>query len=120
MVSSIVVLAVAGCGDASNTTTGSADATPAGARAGPPVRVDLAKQDEPTKAVIVHTGCLACHQIGDSGNRELAPNLTHIGSRIPKSAILRALEEGPAIMPSFRSLGEKKLNEVADFLSQLE
>ena len=35
-------------------------------------------------------------------------------------AILRSLEAGPSIMPSFKTLGQKKLNEVADFLAYLK
>jgi hypothetical protein len=93
-----------------------------GANAGPPTTVDLKvpPQYEAGKLVVAQSACLACHKIGDSGNGTLAPDLTHIGSRIPRAAILRSLEAGPSIMPSFESLGEKKLNEVADFLAYLK
>ena len=93
-----------------------------GANAGPPTTVDLKvpPQYEAGKLVVAQSACLACHKIGDSGNGTLAPDLTHIGSRIPRAAILRSLEAGPSIMPSFKSLGEKKLNEVADFLAYLK
>ena len=48
------------------------------------------------------------------------PELTHIGQRIPRAAIIRSVEIGPGIMPSFRDLPQKKLNELADFLSSLD
>jgi quinol-cytochrome oxidoreductase complex cytochrome b subunit len=93
-----------------------------GANAGPPTEVsmDVPKQYEAGKLVVAQSACLACHKIGDSGNGTLAPDLTHIGSRIPREAILRSLVAGPSIMPSFKSLGQQKLNEVADFLSYLK
>jgi menaquinol-cytochrome c reductase cytochrome b/c subunit len=93
-----------------------------GANAGPPTNVEMKvpPQYEAGKLVVAQSACLACHKIGDSGNGTLAPDLTHIGSRIPRAAILRSLEAGPSIMPSFQSLGQKKLNEVADFLSYLK
>jgi menaquinol-cytochrome c reductase cytochrome b/c subunit len=93
-----------------------------GANAGPPSTVDLPvpKQYEAGKLVVAQSACLACHKIGDSGNGTLAPDLTHIGSRIPRNAILRSLKAGPSIMPSFKSLGNEKLNQVADFLAYLK
>jgi menaquinol-cytochrome c reductase cytochrome b/c subunit len=77
-------------------------------------------QYEAGKEVVAQSACLACHKIGESGNGALAPDLTHIGSRIPRSAILRSLKAGPGIMPSFNDLGNQKLNEVADFLAYLK
>jgi menaquinol-cytochrome c reductase cytochrome b/c subunit len=93
-----------------------------GANAGPPTEVsmDVPKQYEAGKLVVGQSACLACHKIGDSGNGTLAPDLTHIGSRIPRNAIKRSLVAGPGIMPSFKSLGDEKLNEVADFLAYLK
>jgi menaquinol-cytochrome c reductase cytochrome b/c subunit len=93
-----------------------------GANAGPPTEVsmDVPKQYEAGKLVVAQSACLACHKIGDSGNGTLAPDLTHIGSRIPRNAIKRSLVAGPGIMPSFKSLGDEKLNEVADFLAYLK
>jgi quinol---cytochrome c reductase cytochrome c subunit, bacillus type len=105
--------------------------TIAGAVAGPPSNIDLdvAPQYEAGKEVVAQSGCLACHKIGDNGNGTLGPDLTHIGSRIPRNAILRSLQAGPGIMPSFTScapgsnvacLSQKKLNQVADFLASLK
>jgi mono/diheme cytochrome c family protein len=96
--------------------------TYAGAVAGSPTEIDLkvAPQYEAGKEVVAGSGCLACHKIGDNGNNGPGPELTHIGQRIPRAAILRSVEIGPGIMPSFRELPQKKLNELADFLSSLD
>ena len=96
--------------------------TYAGANAGPPSEIDMKvpPQYEPGKEVVAQTGCLACHRLGDNGNSGPGPELTNIGARIPRNAILRSLVAGPGIMPSFEGLGKKKLNEVADFLASLQ
>ena len=93
-----------------------------GANAGPPtdVAMEVPPQYEAGKLVVAQSACLACHKIGESGNGTLAPDLTHVGSRIPREAILRSLKAGPSIMPSFKSLGDEKLNQVADFLAYLK
>ena len=80
----------------------------------------VAPQYEPGKLVVAQSGCLACHKLGDNGNAGPGPDLTHIGARIPRNAILRSLQAGPGIMPSFSGLGQKRLNEVADFLAYLK
>jgi menaquinol-cytochrome c reductase cytochrome b/c subunit len=101
-----------------------------GATAGAPTQIDLkaAPQYEAGKEVVAQQGCLACHKIGDNGGT-LAPNLTQIGSRIPRSAILRSLQAGPGIMPAFQvcakgqtvaCLPQKKLNDAADYLASLK
>jgi quinol-cytochrome oxidoreductase complex cytochrome b subunit len=92
-----------------------------GATGGSPTEVDMkvAPQYEAGKEVVAGSGCLACHKLGENGNNGPGPELTHIGARIPRAAILRSLEIGPGIMPSFRELPQKKLNELADFLSSL-
>jgi menaquinol-cytochrome c reductase cytochrome b/c subunit len=93
-----------------------------GALAGPPSQIDMkvAAQYEPGKLVVAQTGCLACHKLGDNGNAGPGPDLTHIGARIPRNAILRSLEAGPGIMPSFQDFPQRKLNDVADFLASLK
>jgi quinol-cytochrome oxidoreductase complex cytochrome b subunit len=93
-----------------------------GANAGPPSTIEMKvpKQYEAGKLIVAQSGCLACHKIGDNGNGTLGPDLTHIGARIPRNAILRSLQAGPGIMPSFQTLGQQKLNQVADFLAQLK
>jgi mono/diheme cytochrome c family protein len=96
--------------------------TYAGANAGPPSQIDMQvpPQYEAGKEVVAQTGCLACHRLGENGNPGPGPELTDIGARIPRNAILRSLLAGPGIMPSFQDLGKKKLNEVADFLASLQ
>jgi menaquinol-cytochrome c reductase cytochrome b/c subunit len=95
--------------------------TYAGAVAGPPTEINLkvAPQYTAGKEVVAGSGCLACHKLGENGNHGPVPELTHIGARIPRAAIIRSVEIGPGIMPSFRDLPPKKLNELADFLSSL-
>ena len=94
-----------------------------GANAGPPTEIDL-KVPPPIRG-----GQAGGRAVGLPGvpqdrrqrqRHARRPNLTHIGARIPRAAILRSLKAGPSIMPSFQSLGQQKLNEVADFLSYLK
>ena len=80
----------------------------------------VAPQYEPGKLVVAQSGCLACHRLGDNGNAGPGPELTHIGARIPRNAILRSLAAGPGVMPSFQDFPPKKLNDVADFLASLK
>jgi menaquinol-cytochrome c reductase cytochrome b/c subunit len=95
--------------------------TYSGASSGPPTEITLkvAPQYEAGKLLVAGSGCLACHRLAENGNKGPGPELTHIGARIPRAAIIRSVEIGPGIMPSFRDLGPKKLNEIADFLSSL-
>jgi menaquinol-cytochrome c reductase cytochrome b/c subunit len=95
--------------------------TYAGAVAGSPTEIDMkvAPRYEAGKEVAASSGCLACHKIGENGNNGPGPELTHIASRIPRAAIVRSLEIGPGVMPSFRDFPPKKLEELADFLSSL-
>src|SRR6202789_4137900 len=81
--------------------------------------VTLAKYAE-GKLVVAQSGCLACHKIGDNGNSGPGPELTHIGSRIPRQAIARTLVNPTAPMPSFRNLPPKKFSAAIFFLSQLK
>jgi menaquinol-cytochrome c reductase cytochrome b/c subunit len=93
-----------------------------GASAGSPTEIELtvAPQYEAGKEVAAQSGCLACHKFGDNGNAGPGPELTHIGERIPRAAIVRSLEVGPGIMPSYQDLSPAKLNAVADFLASLD
>ncbi len=84
------------------------------------ISLKVAPQYEAGKEVVAGSGCLACHRLGEDGNPGPGPELTHIGERIPRAAIIRSVEIGPGIMPSFRDLPKKKLNELADFLSSLD
>jgi quinol-cytochrome oxidoreductase complex cytochrome b subunit len=96
--------------------------TYAGAVAGPPTEIDMkvAPQYEAGKEVAAGQGCLGCHKLGENGNNGPGPELTHIASRIPRAAIIRSLEIGPGIMPSYGELPPKKVEELANFLSSLD
>ena len=93
-----------------------------GAEAGSPLEVEMtvAKQYEPGKEVVAQSGCLSCHKLGTNGNNGPGPDLTHIGDRIPRAAVLRSLQIGPGIMPAYKDLSPKKLDDVAAFLSSLD
>ena len=94
-----------------------------GASAGSPSEIELATKPryEQGKAIVAESGCLACHAIGENGaHGGLGPDLTEIGSKIPRAAIKQSVEIGPGIMPSFRGLGEEDLNAVADYLASLD
>jgi quinol-cytochrome oxidoreductase complex cytochrome b subunit len=93
-----------------------------GAVAGSPTEIDMqvAPQYEAGKQVVAQSGCLACHKLGENGNHGPGPDLTHIAQNIPRAAIIRSVEIGPGIMPSYRDLPPKKINQLADFLSSLD
>jgi menaquinol-cytochrome c reductase cytochrome b/c subunit len=93
-----------------------------GAEAGSPNQIALAvpPQYKAGEEVAAQSGCGACHKIGTNGNNGPGPELTHIGARIPRAAIIRSLEIGPGIMPSFKQLPPKKLNDLANFLASLD
>src|SRR5881227_2496227 len=80
--------------------------TLAGAETGAPTRIDLAvaPQYEAGKEVVAGQGCLGCHKLGENGNNGPGPELTHIADNIPRAAIIRSLEVGPSIMPSYQQL----------------
>ncbi len=90
-----------------------------GAVTGSPTEIDtaVAKRYEPGAEVVGQSGCLACHLLGENGNNGPGPELTHIAQKIPRAAIVRSVHIGPGIMPSYRDLSPKKLNQLADFLS---
>jgi len=92
-----------------------------GATGGSPTEIEMevAPRYEAGKEIVAGAGCLACHKIGENGGT-IGPELTHIAERVPRAAIIRSVEIGPDIMPSYRDLPPKKLNELADFLSSLD
>jgi quinol-cytochrome oxidoreductase complex cytochrome b subunit len=92
-----------------------------GATGGSPTEIEMevAPRYEAGKEIVAGAGCLACHKIGENGGT-IGPELTHIAQRVPRAAIIRSVEIGPDIMPSYRDLPPKKLNELADFLSSLD
>ena len=92
-----------------------------GASAGSPNEIEykVAAKYEAGKLAVAQSGCLACHKIGENGNGGPGPNLTDIGDKLPKAAMLRTLENPTAPMPSFAGLPQEKKNAIVDFLSQL-
>jgi mono/diheme cytochrome c family protein len=74
---------------------------------------------EAGKRVVAQSGCLACHRIGDGGNRGPGRNLTHVGSRLSGRQIAHALVDPQAPMPSFRHLPAQKLHDIVRFLALL-
>lgn len=74
---------------------------------------------EAGKRVLVQTGCLACHRIGDNGNTRPGPDLAHVGSTLSTDQIEHALVDPTAPMPSFKNLPATRLKDVVEFLSQL-
>jgi quinol---cytochrome c reductase cytochrome c subunit, bacillus type len=70
--------------------------------------------------VVAQTGCLACHKIGENGNAGPGPNLSNIGSRLPRQGIARTLVNPTAPMPSFKNLPPQKFTAIVNFLSQLK
>jgi hypothetical protein len=70
-------------------------------------------------AVYAQTGCAACHRIGDFGNAEPGPNLTHVGATLSRSEIEKAILDPSQPMPSFRLLPHAKLQAIVRFLSLL-
>jgi ubiquinol-cytochrome c reductase cytochrome b subunit/menaquinol-cytochrome c reductase cytochrome b/c subunit len=104
-----------------------------GASAGSPTVIEMATpaavvqaggtqlaEYEAGKKVVAQSGCLACHKIGENGNSGPAPNLTHIGARLPRLAIARTLVNPTAPMPSFKNLPPQKFTAIVNFLSQLK
>jgi menaquinol-cytochrome c reductase cytochrome b/c subunit len=93
-----------------------------GASAGSPTEIEIATaaRYEPGKEITAQSGCLACHKIGENGNNGPGPELTHIGARVPEAAILRSLQIGPGIMPSYKDLSPEKQEQVAQFLASLD
>jgi menaquinol-cytochrome c reductase cytochrome b/c subunit len=92
-----------------------------GAAAGSPTEIEMQvdPQYETGKEVAAQSGCLACHKFGENGN-SLAPDLTHIGAKLPAPAIRRTVEVGPSFMPPYADLPPQKLNELIAFLSSLK
>jgi menaquinol-cytochrome c reductase cytochrome b/c subunit len=94
-----------------------------GALAGSPTEIELeAIGQEDGKQATASAGCLGCHRIGDNGN-EIGPELTEVGSRLPRQAIARTLVNPTAPMPSYSKLQKQdpeKFQDMVDFLASLK
>jgi cytochrome c2 len=71
------------------------------------------------RAVMLQSGCLACHRIGADGNDGPGPNLSDLGNKEPPAAIARELRHPTAPMPSFSSLSPRDFRALVEYLSQL-
>ncbi len=104
-----------------------------GASAGSPTQIDMPTPArvvaqgpavlasyEAGRQVVVQSGCTACHKIGENGNDGPGPELTAIGSTLPKQAIARTLINPTSPMPSFKNLPPKQFQDLVLFLSQLQ
>ena len=69
--------------------------------------------------VMAQSGCLACHRIGDDGNRGPGQNLTHVGARLDEAQIERAIRDPSEPMPSFKNLPTAKFHALVRFLELL-
>jgi hypothetical protein len=69
--------------------------------------------------VATESGCLACHRIGEDGNRGPGQDLTHIGARLDEAQIKRAILDASEPMPSFKNLPKEKFHALVRFLHLL-
>jgi len=95
-----------------------------GAAAGAPTKIDLATtpEHEQGRSLTAASGCLGCHQFGESGGK-IGPPLTEIGQRLPKQAIARTLINPTAPMPSYAKLRQEdpeKFDKVVNYLASLK
>lgn len=92
-----------------------------GAFAGSPTEIDMEvpEQYEYGKEIAANSGCLGCHKFGENGNDGPGPNLTTIGSRLPKQAIERTLNNPTAPMPSFENMPDDQKEALVDYLAYL-
>ena len=103
---------------------GEVEATQPGLELPTPAAVERAggrelSEFEAGKRVLARSGCLACHRIGDNGNRGPGPNLTNVGSKLSERAIAHALADPRAPMPSFRRLPPRRFHDIVRFLALL-
>jgi hypothetical protein len=68
---------------------------------------------------VAQSGCLACHRIGQDGNRGPGQNLTHVGNTLSRAQIEHVILHPSAPMPSFKNLPPRKLHDIVRFLSLL-
>jgi ubiquinol-cytochrome c reductase cytochrome b subunit/menaquinol-cytochrome c reductase cytochrome b/c subunit len=69
--------------------------------------------------LVAASGCLGCHRIGRQGNQGPGPDLTHVGSSLPRTVIQRALIDPEAPMPSYSSLSARKRAALVAYLASL-
>lgn len=90
----------------------------------PPAPEGIAGEQQPPGAqVFLAQHCNTCHKIEGSGG-DLAPDLTHVGSRRTRDWILDQINnprahKADSIMPSFAQLSETDKQSLADYLANL-
>lgn len=87
------------------------------------IAADDTPQIDPALELIHALGCKGCHMISADGG-SLATDLTKIGSRMSAKQIKAQLIADPAtrttgFMPSYRSLPEKDLDRISEYLYTL-
>lgn len=87
------------------------------------IAADESPQIDPALELINVLGCKGCHTISGEGG-SLAADLTQIGSRMSKKQIRAQLVAEPAtrsggFMPSYKSLSEKDLDDISEYLYNL-
>ncbi|MEJ2324989.1 MAG: c-type cytochrome [Nitrospirota bacterium] len=76
------------------------------------------------KKIYSNSGCIACHTINSVGGK-LGPDLTHIGSK-ENSAWLEEQVKDPkahfpnSVMPAFKRMSKKELDQLVDYLDSLK
>jgi cytochrome c2 len=83
-----------------------------------PLVVNLARPDT-GRGVMLQSGCLACHRIGDEGNDGPGPNLSRVGTELAPSAIAQTLRHPTAPMPSYANLKQRDFRALVSYLSHL-
>jgi quinol---cytochrome c reductase cytochrome c subunit, bacillus type len=96
-----------------------------GALAGSPTQIEMKveKRLEPGRSVAASSGCLGCHRIGENGNAGPGPDLSNVGSRLPRQAISRTLINPTAPMPSYARLRQQnpeQFDQLVEFISSLK
>jgi menaquinol-cytochrome c reductase cytochrome b/c subunit len=74
---------------------------------------------EAGRKATAQSGCLACHRIGAAGNRGPGANLSHVGARLSRREIERALVRSRPPMPSFANLPKRRSRAIVTFLMLL-
>lgn len=89
-----------------------------------PMIVHVAGQESPGETLFKAHGCSSCHSIGGIGGH-IGPDLTHVGSRRSKQWIEEQLEDPRShnpnsIMPSFKDLSHKDIEDLVNYLAELK
>ncbi len=95
-----------------------------GALAGSPtdIEMEVPERLEEGKAVAASSGCLGCHRIGENGNSGPGPDLSNVGTRLPRQAIERTLVNPTAPMPPYSRLRQnepEQFDKLVEFISSL-